>query len=96
MCLRQACGRAKLPGSGAFPRDFYGPGVGGASGQGLFVVPGHPPARILLERFGIPGGAQQVVIRIGPVGHAGLDHAHEEVAHRRSSFRLVMQAVLRV
>ena len=55
--------------------------------QRLAVVPGHPLRRVLLQLLGMPLQLGEVVERIDAVQLAGVDQAHEQVAHARSIAR---------
>jgi len=58
------------------------------------VVPGHPLRRVYGHFRRMPEQLRQVVERIDLIQFAGVDQAHEEVAHARSGHRFVEERIL--
>jgi hypothetical protein len=58
------------------------------------VVPGHPLRRVYGHLRRIPEQLRQVVERIDLIQFAGVDQAHEEIAHTRSVHRLIEERIL--
>ena len=64
--------------------------------QGVAVVPRHPLRRSLFQLLSVPEQFGQIAEGIGVVQLAGVDQAHEEVAHARSVHLLIEERVLPV
>ena len=60
------------------------------------VIPWHPLRRTHSQFRGMPEQLRQVVERVDLVQFAGVDQAHEEIAHPRPVHRLIEERVLTV
>jgi hypothetical protein len=60
------------------------------------LVPRHPLRRTRLGFRGMPEQLRQVIERVGLVQFAGMDQAHEQIAHPRPVRRLIEERVLAV
>jgi len=61
-----------------------------------WIIPGHPPARVLGNLPGIAQEAGKVVEGVDLHEITGVDETHEEVAHRRASLAAIKERVLSV
>src|SRR5580704_9563740 len=62
--------------------------------RGISVVPWHPLLRTYGEPRRMTEQLRQIVERIDLIQFAGVNQAHEEVAHPRSVHRLIEQRIL--
>ena len=58
------------------------------------LVPRHPLSGVRGEFAGVPLQFGQIVERVGPAQLAGMNEAHEQIAHLSAVQRLIKQRIL--